>query len=430
MPAAMMRSSTAQPITAGSPTKTAKPTQPSTVARSLPCGWCVRVTGLDQKEFTGQFLADKVGDYFYVHDCEVTTVEVLADAVLVTFASQLSVDRAVALHRMHDSHVQSGNKWRPHGRLLCKTGGIIIQSIAPVSPKVATTPVTVRVPTAVPRQLRIKSSVQATKSVMVLPKRMVIHAPKKIASTKPRPWDPCDTMVAVHVMEGISFEEFQSVLLGVDEVNYKFLNTLPYSEIRYHKDKPEFSIRAKHQSALLQAQELLQDLLAHVKEEVTDRLKAKVNGIHGHEQGENPRPHACNAGISATPGVGLMNVQGKSPAQQKATDDLRAQVVQYNKLAPCGWDVPCGSSTVSKVNDAEDDKSEASTTTVDENKDAKTKANDDEDLASEVSTTSFESVGFVQAERIAQKTIWTCVCGTMNFRSNFCWCGRMQSDED
>jgi len=422
MPAAMMRSSTARPLTAASPTKTAKPTQPFTSTGSL----CVRVTGLDQKEFTGQFLANKVGDYFYMQDCEVKTVEVLADAVLVTFASHLSVDRAMALDRMHDNQVQAGNKWRPHGRLLCKTGGIIIQRIVPVSPKVAPIPATAGVPTPGP----IESSVQATKSGMVPPKRMATHAPKKSAPTKPRPWDPCDTVVAVHVMEGISFEEFQSVLLGVDEVNYKFLNTLPYSEIRYHKDKPEFSIKAKHQSALLRAQELLQDLLEHVKEEVTDRLKTKVNGIHGHEQGENPRPHACNTGISATLGVGLMNVQEQPLVQQKATDDIRAKVVEYNKLAPSGWAVPCGFSTVSKVGGAEDDKSEAgtSTTTVDENKDAK--ANDDEDSASEVSTTSFESVGVVQVERIVQKTIWTCVCGTMNFRSNFCWCGRMQSDED
>lgn len=388
MLAASMRSPTAKTVT------TAKPTQSATtsVEGSLPFGQCVRVTGLDQKEFTSQFLAEKVGDYFYVQDCQVTAVEVLADAVLVTFADRLSVDRAMALHGIHDNSVQAGNKWRPHGRLLCKTGGIIIQRIVPVSPKVTTA--------AAPSQLPNKLSVQASKksiviqrSVMVLPKEMVTHSSVKIATTRPRPWDPCDKVVAVHMMEGISLEEFQSILLGADEVNYNFLNSLPYSEIRYHKETAEFSIRAKHQSALLQAEELIQDLLEHVKEEVEDRLKVEVDGIH--------------------------------------VDDIRVQVVEYNKLALCGWAVPCGFSTVSKVNDAEDAKSEATTTTVDDNKDATTEANDDEeDTKSEVTSTSGESVGSVQVEMIVQQTIWTCVCGTMNFSSNSCWCGRMRSYED
>jgi len=421
MPSAMMRSSTAKPST----TSTAKPTQSvtTTVERSLPFGKCVRVTGLDQKEFASQFLAEKVGDYFHVQDCDVTAVEVLADAVLVTFADRPSVDRAMALHGIQDSSVQTGDKRRPHGRLLCKTGGVIIKSVVPESPKVGTAPVTFKVHTAAPSQL--PKSVQATKkSTVVLPQKMGTPAPKKIASTKPRPWDPCDKVVAVPVMEGISLEELQSILLGADEVNYKFLNSLPYSEIRYHKDKPEFSIRAKHQSALLQAEELIQDLLGHVKEEVEDRLKV-VDGILGHEQGENlggselhPRPHARDSGTSVVLAASLMTAQEKPLAQQTKMDYIQVQVVQYNMLAPCGWAVPCG------FNDVEDTK-----TTVDENKDVDTEANDDEDTKSEV-TTSCESVGFVQVERIVQKTVWTCVCGTMNFSSNSCWCGRMRSYED
>lgn len=426
MSAAMMRASTAKSITTAKPTQSAT----TTVERSLPFGRCVKVTGLDQKEFTSQFLAEKVGDYFYAQDCEVTAVEVLAEAVLVTFADGLAVDRAMALHGIHDSSVQAGNKWRPHGRLLCKTGGLIIQRIVPVSPKVATAPVTAKVHTAAaPSQLPIKSSVPATKKPIVIQKSV-------IAPTKPRPWDPCDKVVVVPVMEGISLEELQSILLGADEVNYKFLNSLPYSEIRYHRDKLEFSIRAKHQSALLQAEELIQDLLEHVKEEVEDRLKVEVDGIHRHEQQENlggselhPRPHTRDSATSAALGAGLQTEQEKPLAQPKEMDDIRVQVVQYNKLAPFGWAVPCGFSTISKVNDVEETKSEASTTTVDDNKDAETEANDDEDTKSEA-TTSCESVGFVQVERIVQKATWTCVCGTMNFGSHSCWCGRMRSYED
>jgi len=368
----------------------------------------LRVTGLADTEFASDFLTEKVGDYFYSQGCAVISLELWQDAVLLMFADERSARRALALNGKHDRSYLSAQH-RPHGRLVCNSGGMIIQCEShlkePSKSKsgslrvsVVTTPPTPVLTTStntMSTQRLINSSLQTSKKSPI--QKSVSLALTKVVPAKPRPWDPCDKVVAVQVLEGVSLAEFQAILLGVDGVNYTFLKSLPNCEIRYHEDTLEFSIKAKHQTALLQAEELIQDLLEHVREEVDERLEV-VN----------------NQKVDAVQKDAVQEVP-------IVMDDIRVQVVQYNKLAVPGWAIPCVSHASVVVDNDEDAESEA------------TKVYGEEDAKSEASTSydsvvSTGSVGFVQVERVIQKTIrWRCgSCEVMNFASNCrsCqWCG-------
>merc|ERR1711879_1045733 len=97
---------------------------------------------------------------------------------------------------------------------------------------------------------------------------------RKPSAVKPRPWDPCEKSVLVQSLKGIKNTELCSMLLGVDDVNYKFLQSFPGCVVSFDHHSMEFGIRARHQSAMMDMEDLIADLCDTIKETVQQRLCA------------------------------------------------------------------------------------------------------------------------------------------------------------
>merc|ERR1711879_917523 len=137
-----------------------------------------------------------------------------------------------------------------------------------------------------------------------------------------------------------------------DDVNYKFLQSFPGCVVSFDHHSMEFGIRARHQSAMMDMEDLIADLCDTIKETVQQRLCA------------------CAA-------------------------TLCERILRYNESASDGWKVPVGAAPSAETK-TEESKSDPK---IDEISEASTLG---EDEVSDVESTC-NSEGSAQVEKLAWK---------------------------
>lgn len=377
----------------------------------------VRVTGLAPKEFADDLLAEKLGDYFYSRNCEVVDLEVLSDAVLMTLSNERSMRQALSLNGRFDTGVAAA--WeRPHGRIVCNSTGFIVKccpaqnSHSPSDQKCTSKPSVDTCASVPPRKQKLAATSkakpcipcdsfrtdekfasdgktrQSTQMQVKSSNEKCVSgthptSARKPLALKPRPWDPCEKRVVVQSLQGIKDSELCSMLLGLDDVNYKFLQSFTNCVVSFDRHSMQFEIRARHQSAMMDMEDLIADLCDHIKETVQQQISARA-----------------------------------------AT--LCERVSQYNELASDGWKVPV-SVAPSTATSASESKSDQK---IDEISEGSTLGSEE---VSDVESTC-NSEGSVQVEKMAWKDrSWKCGCGVMNFTPHGLkcqWCDALRLRHD